>query len=83
MGERGRGGEPIEWTGWVPDWKEEIEENPDLATLTVGASGSNPAEVIGTQAAKKRLSPEHAPPVPQTDTGRQGDISQGDRATLC
>jgi hypothetical protein len=29
MGGRGREGEPIEWTGWVPDRKCAIQEKPD------------------------------------------------------
>src|SRR5688572_25739849 len=29
MGERGREGEPVKWTGRVPIWKRVIEANPD------------------------------------------------------
>ena len=83
MGGRGREGEPIEWTGSVPLLKRVTEENPGHRCVTQGPSARKGAEVIGPQAAKKSLSPEAVPPVPQTDTGRQGEISPGDRATLC
>ena len=83
MGERGREGEPIEWIGWVCCRKVESEANPALRTLTAVPSVRKDAEVIGAQAAKKRLSPETGAPVPQTDTGRQGESSPGERATLC
>src|SRR5579871_4592147 len=56
---------------------------PVSRAMSQGASAGNCAEVIGPHAAKKSLSPEPPPPVPQTDTGRQGDISSGERATLC
>ena len=82
MGGRGREGEPVEWTGQVCCLKLAIEANPDCLRVTAAPSGSNPAEVIAPHAAKKSLSPEIDPPVPQTDTGRQGELPQGDRATL-
>jgi len=63
--------------------KREIEANPGLMSVTGAPSVRKHAEVIGPQAAKKSLSPECSPPVPQTDTGRQGEISPGERATLC
>ena len=83
MGGRGKEGEPIDWTGWVCTAKCETEENPGFLCMTRAASGRQSAEVIGPYAAEKSLSPECSPPVPQTDTGRQGEISPGDRATLC
>ena len=83
MGGRGREGEPIEWTGWACCLKREIEANPGLICVTAAPSVRKHAEVIGPQAAKKSLSPERTPPVPQTDTGGQGEISPGERATLC
>jgi hypothetical protein len=52
-------------------------------SVTAGPSAREGAEVIGPQAAKKSLSPELIAPVPQTDTGGQGELSPGDRATLC
>ncbi len=51
--------------------------------MTAGTSVRKCAEVTGAQAAKKSLSPERTPPVPQTDTGRQGELPQGERAILC
>ena len=83
MGGRGREGEPIKWTGWVSLMKSETEANPGFAWMTERPSTRKRAEVIGPHAAKKSLSPEPHPPVPQTDTGRQGEISSGERATLC
>ena len=80
---RGRDGEPGEWTGRAFSPKCETEGNPGFLCMTAAPSGSNDAEVIGPQAAKKSLSPDLSPPVPQTDTGRQGEISPGERATLC
>ena len=50
---RGKGGEPIEWTGWAPNVKCEIEANPDLISMTAGTSFGNETEVIGAQAAQK------------------------------
>ena len=72
MGGRGREGEPIEWTGWVSSWKLVSEANPGDASVTAGPSARKGAEVIGPQAAQKSLYPELPPPVPHTDTGRQG-----------
>jgi hypothetical protein len=83
MGGRGREGEPIEWTGWVSSTKLVSEANPGSVAVTAGPSARKGAEVIAPHAAKKSLSREMIPPVPQTDTGRQGEISPGDRATLC
>jgi hypothetical protein len=83
MGGRGREGEPLKWTGAVRSLKRVTEANPGHLCVTVAPSASNRAEVIGAQAAKKSLSPDVHPPVPQTDTGRQGDFSPGERATLC
>jgi hypothetical protein len=82
MGGRGQEGEPIEWTGWVCGLKCATEANPGRMCMTAAPSARESAEVIGPYAAKKSLSPEPDPPVPQTDTGRQGDLSSGDRATL-
>ena len=48
---------------------------PVSYTMTLAPSVRKHAEVIGPQAAKKSLSPEPYPPVPQTDTGGQGEIS--------
>ncbi len=83
MGGRGREGDPSEWTGWVPCVKRVIEANPDRMCVTTGPSVGNHAEVIAPQAAQKSLYPEPLPPVPQTDTGRQRELSSGERATLC
>ncbi len=51
--------------------------------MTGSTSARKGAEVTGAYAAKKSLSPERSPPVPHTDTGRQGELPQGDRVTLC
>src|SRR5579884_4445146 len=83
MGGRDREGEPIEWTGWVPCLKCVSEANPGYLCMTAGPSAGNRAVVIGPQVAKKSLSPEDHPPVPQTDTGRQRELSSGERAILC
>jgi hypothetical protein len=63
--------------------KPEIEANPDLMGVSRGPRVRRHSEVIGPQAAKKSLYRELAPPVPHTDTGRQREISSGERATLC
>ena len=52
---RGKGGEPIEWTGWAPSAKCEIEANPDLNCMSVGTSLRKQAEVIEPHAVKKSL----------------------------
>ena len=83
MGGRGREGEPLEWTGEACATKRVTEENPGHQCVTSVPSVGNHAEVIGPQAAKKSLYPELILPVPQTDTGRQGELPQGERATLC
>ena len=83
MGGRGKEGEPIKWTGSACRVKCVIEANPDHLSMTAAPSVGNHAEVIGPYAAKKSLSPESTPPVPHTDTGRQREISSGERATLC
>jgi len=48
-----------------------------------GTSLRKQAEVTEPYAAKKSLSPDRCPPVPHTDTGRQGELPPGARATLC
>jgi hypothetical protein len=83
MGGRGREGEPSKWTGWAFRLKCVSEANPGYLSMTAEPSLSNQAEVTVPQAVKKSLSPDWSLPVPQTDTGRQRELSSGERATLC
>ena len=83
MGGRGRESEPGKWTGRASDWKCVAEANPGYRSMTSGPSLRERAEVTCPQAAKKSLSPDGSLPVPQTDTGRQRELSSGERATLC
>ncbi len=83
MGGRGKESEPIEWTGWASCLKEGLQENPESSALTARTSLRKQAEVTEPYAVKKSLSPDRSAPVPHTDTGRQGELPPGERATLC
>ena len=83
MGGHGRDSQPGKWTGRASCLKCVTEANPGHQRMTAGPSLSNQAEVTRPQAVKKSLSPERSLPVPQTDTGRQRELSSGERATLC
>ncbi|GAC1437913.1 MAG: hypothetical protein NVSMB54_37880 [Ktedonobacteraceae bacterium] len=58
-------------------------QSPEVTSVTPGTSARKGTEVTAPYAAQKSLSPDSALPVPQTDTGRQGDFPQGERANLC
>ena len=80
---RGREGEPLKWTGAVHRPKRVTRANPGHSSVTAVPSRRKRTEVIGLQPAEKSLYPDSSLPVPQTDTGRQGELSSGERVTLC
>jgi hypothetical protein len=63
--------------------KRVTEANPGHTSVTTVPGPRKRTEVIGPQAAQKSLYPDASLPVPQTDTGRQGELSSGERVTLC
>ena len=80
---RGKEGQPLKWTGAVRRRKCVVEANPNNSGMIAVTSGGNSTKVIDPYAAKKSLYPDLPLLVPHTDTGRQGELSPGDRVTLC
>ena len=60
-----------------------IEANPDRMERDWWAEREQSCGSHGTSSPRKASRQNAGVPVPQTDTGRQGEISPGERATLC
>jgi hypothetical protein len=63
--------------------KRAIEANPGRKKRDSRAEREQSCGSHGTLSPRKASRQKHGVPVPQTDTGRQGELSPGDRATLC
>ena len=60
-----------------------IEANPGRRERNRWAEREQSCGSHGTLSPRKASRQTMGVPVPQTDTGRQGEISPGERATLC
>src|SRR6266566_3515729 len=81
---RGREGEPIEWTGWAASLECEIEGRPGLeAHDSWDEFEQSDGSHRPPRPPRKAASEMSVLPVPQTDTGRQGEPPPGERANLC